>query len=124
MSELENDRFGHFFWEDITDRALAVVNEKVDSINARLRADGARVPTDCGLACEAWVRAFRTAGVPVRQVEGNYYRGSGRGLAEWPTSSDHVWLIVDGFLFDPTASQFADGRHPIEPRWYRVGPPA
>ena len=115
------NRLVHCFWEDLSPRAFAVVRSQNEVIYERLRKAGPWGPTNCDLACAVWRKAFSAAGVPVKLVSGNYYPTDGVGLLDWPTSSDHTWLIVDGAIFDPTASQFS---HSIKPAYYRVGPPA
>lgn len=124
MTTPDTDPFFHFFWPNITDRALAVAQANIRTINAKLDTRGSWARRNCNMACTLWARAFRLASVPVKRTGGHYYRGLGRSLAEWPAGSTHEWLVVDGLLFDPTASQFFDGRYPIATRWYHTGPPA
>lgn len=121
MSDRDDPLF-HCFWDRLTPRAQTVVAASAVPIMAKLRATSPYAPLDCGLASSAWARAFRRAGVPVKVIDGNFYRGRGEGLLSWPSSSDHVWLMVDGFLFDPTAGQFA-AAGPIRLAYYHDSGP-
>lgn len=100
------DPLRHFFWEELTPRAAAVVATEAARIYAELEQLGFWGPTNCGEACARWTAAFAAAGVPVEQIEGNYFPGDADVLLDLPTSSEHVWLLVDGHLVDPTAGQF------------------
>lgn len=92
-------------WEQLTPRARAVIDDAAERIYAELAAIADWGPTNCGEACERWKRAFAAAGVPVAVIEGNYDPGWDPNITS-PASTEHVWLRVDGFLFDPTAFQF------------------
>jgi hypothetical protein len=105
------------FWEELTPRAQNVVLENMGRIHQELSLVPGG-PTNCGEACSRWARAFQQAGIPVQQHTGNYHQHPVEG--SYPTSTDHVWLTVDGMLFDPTASQFS-GQGPIEMEHYRQG---
>lgn len=115
-----SDPLAHMFWEELTPRAQEVVKDNAERIYDELERYGPWGPTNCDLACEAWSGAFQRAGVPVQEMHGNYYPQSAEeaGLMAYPTSTDHSWLLVDGKLFDPTASQFAT--EPIKAENYRT----
>ena len=98
-----------FAWENISDRALAVVSRRAPEIMAALRKEAWWATTNCNLASSAWYDAFASAGVPVEAWGGDYWpdweHDESDGL-EPPSMSEHVWLRVDGAIFDPTAGQF------------------
>jgi hypothetical protein len=108
------------FWEKLSPRAESVVHSQAQTVYERLRTAGSWGPGDGELACAVWRRALRAAGIAVSLVRGSYYPTAGAGLADWPASSEHVWLLVEGAIFDPAAGGL---RHPIRPDYYRVGPP-
>jgi hypothetical protein len=121
------DPLVHCFWEDLSPRARAVVEVSAAPIAAALTARAWWAIRNCDLACAAWARAFRAAGVPVKVMSGNYYLGDDAearaAIGELPTASEHTWLLVDGAIFDPTAGQFLTSG-PIRPEGYRPERPA
>ena len=121
-----SDPLVNFYWEALSPRAQVVVAAQAERIAAALRAQGEWMIRNCDEASARWARAFRAAGVPVRIVHGAYYLGEDaqalEAIGELPLSSDHTWLQVDGFLVDPTASQFIDHFGPIKPEGYRPNP--
>lgn len=113
-----DDPLFHCFWDALSERAQVVVAREAAGIAADLRARGPWGPLNCDDASHEWARVFRAAGVPAQVVSGNYWPDFDE-INEPPTSTDHVWLLVDGFIFDPTAGQFGDNI--IEVRHYHEG---
>jgi hypothetical protein len=64
------------------------------------------VPQNGELACQSeshrWAKVLREAGYDVEICHG-FYHDDGGSRAE-----GHCWLVVEGSIFDPTASQFDD----------------
>lgn len=106
----------HCFWENLSDRAFAVVTNEAAGIAAGLRTHASWAPLNCDLASEKWAAAFRAAGVPTRIVHGHYWPEADEA-SEPPSLTDHVWLLIEGAIFDPTAGQFGP---PIESRHYKL----
>lgn len=105
-----------FFWEELSPAAQRVVEREACRIFDELAAHAAWAPLNCDLAANRWLAAFRAAGIAAELRSGNYNPAFDR-RAEHPLSSDHVWLRVEGKLFDPTAGQFA-GSGPIQAQFY------
>lgn len=118
MAIRPTDPLVHVYWEQLTPRAQRVVTANAHFIYDALRNRAWWAPQNCTMACRLWAQAFSSARVPVQELSGNYWPESEEetGL-EPPLGSDHVWLVVDGFLFDPTAGQFT---RPIERHFYRA----
>lgn len=109
----------HHYWEDLSDKAYEVVEQNKGRIYQKLQQLGSWGAQSCGNACDLWQEAFVRTGVSVQQVDGNYHNQNAQeaGLVSYSTSSDHVWLLVDGEIFDPTAGQFGQN---IAPHHYRT----
>jgi hypothetical protein len=99
------DPLVHFFWTRLTPRVQRVVKRNARAIYARLADRAAWAPLNCEFAAGEWAAAFTAAGVPVEVISG-VYDASPSPFVEPTLSADHVWLVVDGELVDPTAAQF------------------
>lgn len=101
----EDPQWTHFS-EGLTDRAWDVI----DTHAADVFKKHEKFPLDCGEVSSTWQKRFEKAGIPAKLVDGNFVGGlkDMQGLTHLPTSTEHVWLEVDGGIFDPTASQYAN----------------
>lgn len=95
-----------WYWSGLSDRALATIER-----HAVAMYDGSN---DCGETVARWLPLFRAAGCDARSYDGNY---SETEQTFYPASTDHVWMVVDGHIVDPTASQFGTR---IDPSYYRT----
>lgn len=96
----------------LEDNAIKVAEHK------NVRCD--RTLADCMVVPNIWLKIFKENGIKAKIQNGFYISEewddeSGSierflsGYSEFPSSTDHNWLIVEGqFLFDPTACQFGD----------------
>ena len=55
-----------------------------------------RIPGNCQSESYAWAKVFRDGGIDV-EIHHGMYKDEG-----------HTWLVIDGYIFDPTARQFED----------------
>lgn len=80
------------------------------------------IPQDCGHASFLWGRLLRQKlpEAKIEYVSGSYLGGLEQQIREDisngsypPGITEHVWLQIDGKIFDPTAGQFS----PIDGQW-------
>lgn len=95
-----------FFWEDLPEGALAVIEEHAVAIATELESYAAWARGNCDLASTAWLAAFVAARLPATKVHGYYWPEASPDVSP-PGLSDHTWLELGGGLFDPAAGQFA-----------------
>lgn len=86
--------------------------------------DEMTIPQDCGHASYLWGQLFREKlpEVQIEYVSGSYLGGLDPEVREDvingsspPGATEHVWLQIDGLIFDPTAGQFS----PVNGYWQR-----
>lgn len=94
-----------FFWEDLPEGALAVIEAHALAIGADLDAHAAWARENCDLASAAWFAVFVEAGIPATVAHGYYWPEASPDVSP-PGLTDHTWLEIGGGLFDPTAGQF------------------
>lgn len=102
---MRNDPTWPHFADGLSERAWDVIDTNAGSVFQQHE----KWPLSCGEVCQTWHGHFQRAGVDSRVVSGNFVGGleDEDRLAWLPTPTEHVWLEVDGGLFDPTASQYA-----------------
>lgn len=61
--------------------------------------------SNCGVVSDMWRRLFKKHGIEAKIIEG-FYNANHDIFTSHPLSTDHVWLEIDGCVFDPTAGQF------------------
>lgn len=105
-----------FFWEELSPAVQHVVHNQAVRIFDELVAKADWAPLNCDMAAARWLATFRAAGIPAELCSGNYDPAH-QSEVEHPLSSDHVWLRVEGKIFDPTAGQF-NGPGAIKPQFY------
>ena len=117
--EAETDPLVCFFWDTLTPRVQDVITLNAERIFDDLRGHAWWAVQNCDRACAVWAPYFASAGIPVYVVSG-VYRADIDAQRDRPFDpdietrlADHVWLVVDGYIVDPTAIQFADSG-PIE----------
>ena len=77
---------------------------------------GAWGPGNCDEATQVWKRIFDREGVQSQIVNG-FYAPRHRAGRSHMSSAEHVWMEVEGGVFDPTAGQFA-GNTSMKNYWW------
>ena len=85
------------------EKVLDVLEKNAIPVYKRLAK--CRWPKDCGEASDIWDKVFKKNGVASEQVIGYYSPDHEAGMSQMG-STDHVWLEVEGCVFDPTVGQF------------------
>ena len=89
-----------------SDRVLSVLEDNAMHAYEELMLLGSWGPRNCTEASEVWKKIFAENGIRAKIVNGFFEPGHPPGQA-FRGSSDHVWLEVEGGVFDPTAAQFS-----------------
>ncbi len=99
---------------DIPDHILKVLEDNAIVAAGRKRVKCKTKMADCMVMPGIWQRIFRKNGIDCVIQSGFYISEEWGdinqyldGIVDFPQSTDHNWLIVNGnILFDPTACQF------------------
>jgi len=101
-----------FFYHDLDENVLDVISNNAIPVYKRLLRYNEFSIRDCDMAARAWHKVLKKAGIQ-SQVRSGYYidnpktlKAVKKGELSPPGVSDHVWLTIDGNIFDPTAGQF------------------
>lgn len=103
------------FCEDLDSELEEIVHAEEAEVWQEARKEGRWGPGDCGIVADIWAQVFlrRTrrrltiiSGQYLGHLDTNDREDIIAGRLSPPLSSDHVWLEINGVLFDPTASQF------------------
>jgi hypothetical protein len=91
--------------EGFSERVLGILEDNAINVYNELQGRGWWCPGNCDIAVQMWKRVFEDNDIDVRIIDGYYSEDHERGQSH-RMSSDHVWLEIDGGIFDPTAGQF------------------
>ena len=86
-------------------RLLQVLEDNAVDVYRELLKLGSWGPGNCDSATQAWSRVFDHEGVQHEVVNGFYSPRHKAGQSHM-SSAEHVWMEVEGGVFDPTAGQF------------------
>lgn len=95
---------------------LQVLEDHAVEVYRELLEMGAWGPGNCDEATQAWSRVFDREGVQYKIVNGFYAPRHKAGQSHM-SSAEHVWMEVEGGVFDPTAGQFK-GRLSLNNYWW------
>ena len=91
--------------EDIPDAILNVLEKNAVKVYKLLQKQNA--VSDCGIASSLWKKVFNSNNIAAEEIDGNYDDSYDVDVLSHPSSTDHVWLELNGkYIFDPTAGQF------------------
>lgn len=95
---------------------LQVLEDNAVDVYRELLEFGTWGPGNCDEATQAWSRVFDHEGVQYKIVNGFYAPRHKAGRSHM-SSAEHVWMEVEGGVFDPTAGQFK-GRLSLNNYWW------
>jgi hypothetical protein len=104
------------FGSGFSEQFLSVLEENAIPAYEDLLKIANWAPGNCDLASQKWKEIFDANGIESKIVDGHYNPEHEEHLPH-PLSSDHVWLEVDGGIFDPSAGQFP-GEISLEHYWW------
>jgi len=91
--------------EGFSQSVLSVLEDNAVDVYNELQQKGSWCPGNCDMAARLWKQVFEDNGIGAEVVDGFYSDDHEEGQSH-RLSSDHVWLEVEGGIFDPTAGQF------------------
>ena len=101
-----------FFYDNLDENILDVISKHAIPVFKHLHKKGDWAVQNCDMATDIWRKVLKKAGIQYKLQRGYYISDPRtlddvkRGKLSPPGSSDHVWLTIDGNIFDPTAGQF------------------
>lgn len=95
-------------WDQLSARARDAIIAHAPNIANALHAQGSYMIRNCNAACEMWLNVFDRQRIDAHMRGGHYWvrDQAEQDALDPPLSTDHVWLVVEGHIFDPTAAQF------------------